>query len=76
MLRHEGQIFDNFTQFRIFLSIKVIKILLDSMLYETLKWHQIAFTCKGGDGYVAIFPGEILLYSHFPPDKEGGKMAI
>ena len=46
------------------------------MLYETLKWHQIAFTCKGGDGYVAIFPGEILLYSHFPPDKEGGKMAI
>jgi hypothetical protein len=39
LLRHEGQILDNF---RIFLSIKVIKIVLDSMLYETLKWPQTA----------------------------------
>jgi hypothetical protein len=24
-------------------------------------------TCKGGgNGYIAIFPGEILLYSHYP----------
>ena len=42
LLRHEGQIFDNF---KIFLSIKVIKIVLDSMLYETLKWPQIAQFC-------------------------------
>jgi hypothetical protein len=34
LLRHEGQILDNFKKF---LSIKVIKIVLDSMLYETLK---------------------------------------
>jgi hypothetical protein len=39
LLRHEGQILDNFKKF---LSIKVIKIVLDSMLYETLKWPQIA----------------------------------
>jgi len=42
LLRHEGQIFDNF---KIFLSIKVIKIVLDSILYETLKWPQIAPFC-------------------------------
>jgi hypothetical protein len=30
---------DNFKKF---FSIKVIKIVLDSMLYETLKWPQIA----------------------------------
>ena len=41
-LRHEGQIFDNFKKF---LSIKIIKIVLDSMLYETLKWPQIAPFC-------------------------------
>ena len=40
--RQEGHIFDNF---KIFLSIKVIKIALDSMLYETLKWPQIAPFC-------------------------------
>ena len=34
MLRHEGQILDNF---RKFFSIKVIEIVIDSMLYETLK---------------------------------------
>ena len=41
LLRHEGQILDNFKKF---LSIKVIKIVLDSMLhvYEILKWPQIA----------------------------------
>ena len=39
LLRHEGQILDNFKKF---LSIKVIKIVLDSMLYETLKWPKIA----------------------------------
>ena len=39
LLRHEGQILDNFKKF---LSIKVIKIVLDSMLYETLQWPQIA----------------------------------
>ena len=38
LLKHEGQILDNFKKF---LSIKVIKIVLDSMLYETLKWPQI-----------------------------------
>jgi hypothetical protein len=32
MLRHEWQILDNFKKF---LSIKVIKIVFDSMLYET-----------------------------------------
>ena len=37
-----GQIVDNFKKF---LSIKVIKIVLDSMLYETLKWPQIALFC-------------------------------
>jgi len=42
LLRHEGQICDNF---KIFLSIKVTKIVLDSMLYETLKWLQIAPFC-------------------------------
>jgi hypothetical protein len=48
---HEGQILNNFKKI---LSIKVIKIMLDSMLYETLKWHQIAPFCisskifKGG----------------------------
>ena len=42
LLRHEGQILDNFKKF---LSIKVIKIVLDSMLYETLKWPQIAPFC-------------------------------
>ena len=36
-LRHEGQILDNFKKF---LSIKVIKIVLYSMLYETLKWPR------------------------------------
>ena len=34
-------------------------------------------TCKGGNGYIAICPREILLhvvYSHSPPpDKEWGK---
>jgi hypothetical protein len=39
LLRHKGQMLDNFKKF---LSIKVIKIVLDSMLYETLKWTQIA----------------------------------
>ena len=39
LLRQEGQILDNFKKF---LSIKVIKIVLDSMLNETLKWPQIA----------------------------------
>ena len=41
LLRHEGQILDSFKKF---LSIKVIKIVLDSMLhvYEILKWPQIA----------------------------------
>jgi hypothetical protein len=34
---HEGQILKNFKKF---LSIKVIKIVLDSMLYEILKWPQ------------------------------------
>ena len=33
LIRHEGQILDNFKKS---LSIKVIKIVLDSMLYETL----------------------------------------
>jgi hypothetical protein len=42
LLRHEGQILDNFKKF---LSIKVIKIVLDSMLCETLKWPQIAPFC-------------------------------
>ena len=42
LLRHKGQILDNFKKF---LSIKVIKIVLDSMLYETLKWSQIAPFC-------------------------------
>jgi hypothetical protein len=42
LLRHEGQILDNFKKF---LSIKVIKVVLDSMLYETLKWPQIAPFC-------------------------------
>ena len=42
LLRHEGQILDTFKKF---LSIKVIKIVLDSMLYETLKWPQIAPFC-------------------------------
>jgi hypothetical protein len=42
LLRHEGQILDNFKKF---LSIKVIKIVLDSILYETLKWDQIAPFC-------------------------------
>ena len=37
LLRHEGHILDNFKKF---LSIKVIKIVLDSMLYETLKWPR------------------------------------
>jgi len=42
LLRHKGQIWDNLKKF---LSIKVIKIVLDSMLYETLKWPQIATFC-------------------------------
>jgi hypothetical protein len=42
LLRHEGQIFDNLKKF---LPIKVIKIVLDSMLYETLKWPQIVPFC-------------------------------
>jgi hypothetical protein len=42
LLRHEEQILENFKKF---LSIKVIKIVLDSMLYETLKWPQIAPFC-------------------------------
>ena len=42
LLKHKGQILDNFKKF---LSIKVIKIVLDSMLYETLKWPQIAPFC-------------------------------
>ena len=41
-LRHEGQIVDKFKKI---LSIKVIKIVLHSMLYETLKWPQIAPFC-------------------------------
>ena len=36
------KILDNFKKF---LSIKVIKIVLDSMLFETLKWPQIAPFC-------------------------------
>ena len=40
--RHEGQILDNLKKF---LSIEVIKIVLDSMLYETLEWPQIAPFC-------------------------------
>jgi hypothetical protein len=39
---HEGQILNKFKKF---LSIKVIKIVLDFMLYETLKWPQIAPFC-------------------------------
>jgi hypothetical protein len=39
LLRHEGQILDNF---KIFLSIKIV---LDSMLYETLNLPQIAPVC-------------------------------
>jgi len=35
----------DFDNFKIFLSIKVIKIVLDSMLYETRKWPQIAPFC-------------------------------
>jgi hypothetical protein len=42
LLRHEWQIVDNFKKF---FSIKIIKIVLDSMLYETLKWPQIAPFC-------------------------------
>jgi hypothetical protein len=42
LIKHEGQILDNFKKF---LSIKVIKIVLDSILYETLKWPQIAPFC-------------------------------
>jgi len=42
LLWHKGQILDNFKKF---LSIKVIKIVLASMLYETLKWSQIAPFC-------------------------------
>jgi hypothetical protein len=42
LLRHEGQILDNIKKF---LSIKVIKIVLDSILYETLKWSQTAQFC-------------------------------
>ena len=34
----------DFGQFKKFLSIKVIKIVLDSMLYETLKWPQFQGT--------------------------------
>ena len=41
-LRHEGQILNNFKKC---FSIKVIKILLDSMIYETLKWPQIVPFC-------------------------------
>ena len=48
LLRHEGQNLDNFMKF---LFIKVIKIVLESMLYETLKWPQIAPFC--------IFPKKI-----------------
>ena len=39
---HEGQILN---YFKICFSIKVIKIVLDSMIYETLKWPQIAPFC-------------------------------
>ena len=39
---HVGQILNNFKKF---MSIKVIKIVLDFMLYETLKWPQIAPFC-------------------------------
>ena len=42
LLKHEGQILDNCKKF---LSIKVITIVLDSILYETLKWPQIAPFC-------------------------------
>ena len=48
LLRHEGQILDNFKKF---LSIKVIRIVLDSMLYETLKWPQIAPFCISSKNY-------------------------
>jgi hypothetical protein len=37
-----GQILGNF---KTFLSIKVIKIVLDSILYKTMKWPQIAPFC-------------------------------
>ena len=42
LLRHEGQILNNFKKF---LSIKVTKNVLDSVLYETLKWPQITSFC-------------------------------
>ena len=34
-----------FVSAKMFLSIKVTKIVLDSMLYETLKWHHFA-SCR------------------------------
>ena len=42
LLSYEGKILDKFKKF---LSIKFIKIVLDSVLYETLKWPQIAPFC-------------------------------
>jgi len=38
---HEGQILKKLKKF----GLSVIKIVLDSMLYETLKWSQIAPFC-------------------------------
>ena len=43
LLRIEVQILDNFKKF---LSIKVFKIVLISILYEALKWPQIAPFCQ------------------------------
>jgi hypothetical protein len=40
--KRRRKVMDNFKKF---LSIKVIKIVLDSMLFETLKWPQIAPFC-------------------------------
>ena len=40
LLSHEGQILDNFKKF-----LSIIKIVLDSMLYEILKWPQFAPFC-------------------------------
>jgi hypothetical protein len=53
LLRHEWQILDNFKKF---LSIKVIKIVLDSMLYETLKCPQIAPFCISSKKNPRPFP--------------------
>ena len=70
LLRHEGQILDNFKKF---LSIKVIKIVLDSMLYETLKWPPIAPFCISSKKIPDPLPlskimGCTLLSLSYPPD--------